>query len=273
MQSSGETKDLALLRQTFNADAEAYDRFRPSYPEQLFSDVIDLSGIPKGGQVIEIGCGTGKATTPFLSGGYKVTAVELGDNLAQFAKQKFKGFSDFKVVTGAFENLEFVENSFDLLISATAFHWVDPSTRYKKAWSCLRPGGAIALFWNEHVEGSQPEPFFEAVQRIYVDVVPELSLRYPGLLRPDKLIELRDYAREIKASGLFGPVTTKSYQWDVVYDSSSYIGLLSTFSDMIALEADRRKVLFDKIADLIDTKFSGKITKTYLTVLYIAKSI
>lgn len=262
---------LARLRQTFNTRAEAYDKWRPRYPEKLFEHVISLSGIQDGGAIIEVGCGTGQATEPFLKKGYDVTAVELGENLAEFTKRKLAKFPNLKVITGAFENQPSVENKFDLLVSATAFHWVDPNTRYERAWSCLRPNGAIALSWNEHVEGTQPEPFFDAVQKVYSEVVPELSLRYKGLLRPDKLIELKDYGEEIRASGFFDSVVTRTYQWDITYDSASYIGMLSTFSDVIDLEQGKREELLTKIANLIDTQFGGRVVKTYLTVLHVAK--
>ncbi len=275
VQSDGENEQLKLLllRQTFNGNADAYEAWRPGYPDQLFADITFISGIPDGGEIIEVGCGTGQATASLLGRGYKVTAVELGANLAEFAKRKLAQFSEFEVITSAFECAPLIESKYDLLVSATAFHWVDPKLGYEKAWSCLRPEGVIALFWNEHVEGSPPEPFFEAVQELYEQVVPEQSVRYKGLLRPDKLLELKDYAQEIRASGLFGPVTTRTYQWDVTYDTSSYIGLLRTFSDMIALEEDKREDLLDKIANLIDTKLAGKIVKTYLTVLHLAKRL
>lgn len=267
----GEQHDLERLRQTFNAQAEAYDRWRPGYPEQLFADVISLSGIQDSGAIVEIGCGTGQATEPFLKKDYAVTAVELGENLAEFSRRKLASYPKFTVITGAFENQQSLDNKFDLLISATAFHWVDPTVRYEKARSCLRPGGAIALFWNEHVEGAKREPFFDAVQEIYSQVVPDLSLRYKGLVRPDKLLELKDYAQEIRDCGFFDSPVTRTYLQDITYDSSSYIGLLNTFSDMINLEKTTRDKLLSKIANLIDTKFGGKVVKTYLTVLHVAR--
>ena len=59
------SKDLKHLRTTFNTSAEWYDRIRPGYPEALIDDVINLSAIPAGGRILEIGCGTGKATERF----------------------------------------------------------------------------------------------------------------------------------------------------------------------------------------------------------------
>jgi len=55
------TEDQNRLRTTFDGAALLYDEVRPGYPEELFDDVVALSGIPSGGRVLEIGCGTGHA--------------------------------------------------------------------------------------------------------------------------------------------------------------------------------------------------------------------
>jgi 16S rRNA A1518/A1519 N6-dimethyltransferase RsmA/KsgA/DIM1 with predicted DNA glycosylase/AP lyase activity len=77
-------------KETFDAVAREYDRFRPAYPNELFSDIIDYSGIHQADQILEIGCGTGQATTGFIRLGYRhMTCVELGKRLAQIASEKF----------------------------------------------------------------------------------------------------------------------------------------------------------------------------------------
>lgn len=57
-------QDKIYLRQTFDQEAELYDKARPGYLEALFDDVVALSGIPQQGRILEIGCGTGLATVP-----------------------------------------------------------------------------------------------------------------------------------------------------------------------------------------------------------------
>src|SRR5215210_5494927 len=59
------------LRTTFDEAASLYDEVRPGYPEDLFDDIVSLSGIPSGGRILEIGCGTGQATVPFALRGYR----------------------------------------------------------------------------------------------------------------------------------------------------------------------------------------------------------
>ena len=136
------------LRTTFDEAAAIYDEVRPGYPEGLFDDVVSLSGIPAGGRILEIGCGTGQATV-------------------SFARRNLKGYPQAEVRTGAFEESSLQEGAFDLAISATAFHWLDPAVAYPKAATALRDGGSLALFWNVHVHSDASEGFFEVRRDLY----------------------------------------------------------------------------------------------------------
>jgi hypothetical protein len=78
---------------------------------------------------------------------------------------------------------------------------------------------------------------------------------------------------DISETGLFDEVTVRKYRWDAEYDTASYIRLLSTYSGHIYLDGDARERLFRGIAELIDTKFGGRIIKGYLTVLYVARAL
>ncbi|MBA2440795.1 MAG: class I SAM-dependent methyltransferase [Rubrobacter sp.] len=135
------------LRWTFDRVAQLYDEARPGYPDELFDGLTDLSGIPPGGRVLEIGSGTGHATVPLARRGYSVLGVELGENLAAVAREKLAGFPDTKVRTGLFEEQPLEGESFDLAVCASAFHWFDREAAYRKVQLALRPGGALALLW------------------------------------------------------------------------------------------------------------------------------
>src|SRR6266542_825941 len=78
----------AQKRETFDEVAELYDQVRPDYPAQLFDDLVSLSGLPESGRVLEVGAGTGISTLPLAERGYRVVAVELGDDLAAVARKK-----------------------------------------------------------------------------------------------------------------------------------------------------------------------------------------
>jgi SAM-dependent methyltransferase len=258
------------LRTTFDEAASLYDEVRPGYPGDLFDDVVSLSGIPAGGRILEIGCGTGQATVPFARRGYRILCIELGDNMAAVARRNLEVYPQAEVRTGAFEEASLQEGAFDLAISATAFHWLDPSIAYPKAAGTLRDGGSLALLWNVHVHSDSSEEFFEAAQRIYEREAPEIvgPEDYKGLPRPH---EIPDRTEEIQNTNLFGSVTTRHYRWDVSYDSWGYLRVLSTYSGHRSLNDGTRRRLFRGLADLIDNGFDGRIVKGYLTTLYVAR--
>ena len=257
------------LRTTFDEAALLYDEVRPGYPDELFDDVISLSRIPSGGRILEIGCGTGQATLPFARRGYRILCVELGENLAVLARRNLRSYSQVQVRTGPFEEWPLQESAFDLAISATAFHWLDPAVAYPKVARALRYGGSLALFWNVHVHSDESQGFFEAAQEIYEREAPEIvgPEDHKGLPRPD---EVPDRTGEIRDTGLFGEVITRSYQWDEPYDAEGYLRVLNTYSGHRSLRDDARERLFRGIAHLIDSEFGGRIVKGYLTTLYVA---
>jgi SAM-dependent methyltransferase len=262
--------ERARLRTTFDEAALLYDEARPGYPDALFDDVVSLSGMPPAGRILEVGCGTGQATLPFARRGYRILCVELGENLAALARRNLAGYPQTEVHTAAFEEWPLQEAAFDLAISATAFHWLDPDVAYPKVARALKHGGSLALFWNVHVHSDASEGFFEKAQRIYERETPEIvgPDDYKGLPRPG---EVPDRTPEIEGTGLFGDVTTRSYVWDEPYDAESYLRVLNTYSGHRSLRADRRERLLSGIADLIDSEFGGRIVKGYLTTLYVAR--
>jgi len=258
------------LRTTFDEAASLYDEVRPGYPEDLFDDIVSLSRIPAGGRILEIGCGTGQATVPFARRGYRILCIELGENMAVVARCNLERYPQAEVRTGSFEETSLQEGAFDLAISATAFHWLDPAVAYPKVAETLRDGGSLALFWNVHVHSDASEGFFDAAQRIYEREAPEIvgPEDYKGLPRPH---EVPDRTEEIQNTGVFDSILTRHYRWDEPYDSWGYLRVLSTYSGHRSLNEDTRERLFRGIADLIDNRFDGRIVKGYLTILYVAK--
>jgi SAM-dependent methyltransferase len=110
------------LRTTFDEAASLYNEVRPGYPEDLFDDIVSLSGIGPAGRILEVGCGTGQASVPFARRGYRILCIELGENMAALARRNLRGYPQAEVRIGAFEESPLEERAFDLAISATAFH-------------------------------------------------------------------------------------------------------------------------------------------------------
>ncbi|MCJ7622491.1 MAG: class I SAM-dependent methyltransferase [Anaerolineaceae bacterium] len=252
-------------RTTFNEVAEIYDEARPGYPEQLFKDIISLSGIPDDGKILEVGCGTGKATLPFARRGYKMLCLELGKNLADVAVRNCRSYPQVSIENTTFEDWTLQPGSFDLFISAQAFHWIVPEIGYPKARASLKDSGAIALFWSHY-----PRPqtsFFKALDNIYKERAPQLAIAGTQTNLEELVMIITDH---IDSSGSFEKTLVKRYPWSEEYTAEQYIKLLNTYSDHIRLPDDIRNSLFDAIYDLIE-RYGGAVERPYLSVLYFAK--
>src|SRR5687767_7956821 len=136
--------DRMSLRTTFDSVAERYDRARPPYPIAIFDDLAASAKLERGSRVLDIGAGTGLATVPLAERGCDVVAIELGPELAAIAARRLAAFPSAHVVIASFEDWPLPGAPFDAVVSATAFHWIDPRIRVAKAAAALRAGGTLA---------------------------------------------------------------------------------------------------------------------------------
>ena len=176
-------------RASFDADARAYDRARPGYPDPLFDDLVALAGIPEHGSVLEIGSGTGKASLPLAQRGFQLVGIELGANMAAIARERLARFPNATIVVADFESHPLPEASFDAAISASAWHWIDPRVGFPKVARALKPGGALALLGNsrdrqapatgraDQAEQRDQEAFQAAAEQIIRRYAPALLRR------------------------------------------------------------------------------------------------
>lgn len=251
-------------RFTFNEDAENYDKWRPTYCKELFKAIIQYSELNQNKKAIEVGIGTGQATVPFLTTGCDVTAVELGKDLAEYSKEKFKEYKKFSVYNTSFEDFECDDNNFDILYSATAFHWISEDIGYPKALNILKNGGTLALFWNKPFVKREDDLLHQKIQSIYQKYRPS----------NDKFIE-NDTARYNKISKTiqsygFKDLQVKLYHQTRVFNSSSYISLLNTYSDHRSMAESTKQLLYNEIENAILE--SGNVLNVYDTIdLYLAR--
>lgn len=249
-------------RLLFDSVAELYDRARPAYPDEVFDDLAELARLREDARVLEIGCGTGQATLPLARRGYRITAVELGANLAAVTRRNLAAFPNVDVQTAAFEDWPLPEQPFDLVFAATSFHWLDPTSALPKVAAALRPGGAFAMVSGGHVEGGTSQ-FFVEVQACYERYMPGTP---PGL-RLRRVEDLPPGAPEIDASGLFGPVQSRRYIWLREFTTQTYLDELGTYSSHLALDEANRHALLSCVGALIDERYGGQIAKAYVTDL------
>ncbi|WBB61091.1 class I SAM-dependent methyltransferase [Streptomyces sp. WMMC500] len=258
------------LRATFTEAPELYDRARPRYPRAMYDDlaVAAPAGLGPGCRVLEIGCGTGQATVPLAERGCRVTAVELGADMARVARRNLAGFPDVDVENAAFEQWPLPPEPFDVVLAATAFAWVDPAVRAPKSADALRPGGVLATIRTHHVAGGSEE-FFAEAQGCYERFDPATP---PGLrLRPASAVpEDRD---DLRGEKRFAAPVFHRYEWELPYSTAEYLDLLRTYSGHRLLPAPARDALLACLAGLIDGRHGGRIVKRYLTELRIARRV
>jgi SAM-dependent methyltransferase len=266
------------LRRTFDAVAEDYQDARPEYPDALYEALISLTGVEAGvDELCEVGCASGKATLPLARRGFAITCVELGGALAAEARRNLAGFGRVRVEHGDFESWAGPESpgtvrddgfaGFGLVFAATAWHWIDPAVKYRKAWSLLRPGGHLAFWEASHVVPEGGDPFFEHIQ----DVYDEIGSGMPsGWVSPTPA-SLPDSRAEIEASGLFDEVTVRRFDWEIRYTAEAYIRLLETFSSNLTMEGWQRDRLYGEIRRRLALRPDGMLRRHWGAVLNVAR--
>lgn len=262
------SKTREPLRRTFDSAADLYEEARPAYPEALIDDLVALADLEPGARLLEIGCATGKATRPLLRRGFSVVCLELGRQLAERARRDLAGMP-VEIHAIPFEAWEGEPGAFDLVYAATAWHWLDPAIRFRKAHRLLRPGGRLAFWSALHAFPADFDPFFAEIQKVY-DALGEGD---GGQWPPAPPEQVADEAADIEASGLFEAVEVRRYVWEASYSADEYVALLSTFSGHIAMDPAKREHLYREIRQRIDRRPDARVRRHWHAILHVARRV
>lgn len=243
---------------TFDTVVFAYDKFRPGYVEELYQTIFEYIPVNSSSNVLEVGIGGGQATLPILQTGCNFTAVEYGERFSDLCRKKFKEYSKFAIVTDKFENTDFETDTYDLIFSATAFHWIPEEIGYSKVLAMLKSGGAFARFANHPFRDKGNHALQEEIDRLYG--------RYYYKFYSKKQ-EIRKECDEEQACRMaliaekygFTDIRYALFYRTRTFSAKEYCQLLGTYSDHIAIEETIRTEFFSKIEEAIN-KHGGKIT-------------
>jgi len=228
---------------SFGAISEAYERFRPGYPVELFDKVMTYADRPVR-TALEIGAGTGKATRLFAQRGITVTATEPdGAMLAELRKHVP---ATVKTVQAAFEDLQPGE-SYGLVYAAAALHWTDPEGRWSRMAALLEPGGVVASFGGpvqladpavaEAVHAARA-PFLESDDIPSPDGTPaENDMQWPGT--------------ELQRSEWFADVQQSVIERRLTMSARDYVGHLSTISAYLELPTSEQEQVYSRIRQVV----------------------
>ncbi len=131
-------------------------KYRPSYPPEvldLFETEMELT---EESVVADVGSGTGISSCLFLQNGNTVYGVEPNAGMRAAAERYLARFDQFHSVEGTAEHTKLPGRSVDIVIAAQAFHWFDPEETRAEFKRILKPGGSVALMWNERQVDSTP---------------------------------------------------------------------------------------------------------------------
>jgi ubiquinone/menaquinone biosynthesis C-methylase UbiE len=198
----------------FDRGADAYERGRPSYPEQATAWLADELGLAPGKVLVDVGAGTGKLTRTLVSSGAELIAVEpVAGMRAVLARE----VPQARILEGTAETLPLEHASADAIVVAQAFHWFDGPQALAEFHRVLRPRGRLALVWNRRDENQQLQSDLQAIIDRYRGSTPRHgSDRWRAVFEDTTLFALsaertRPFQQSLDVDGLVDRVTSISF--------------------------------------------------------------
>jgi SAM-dependent methyltransferase len=140
----------------FSSRVENYRRYRPGYPAETLDVLRRVCGFTPESVVADVGCGTGIFSELLLSHGNTVYGVEPNAPMRAVAGELLTAWPRLRLSGGTAENTGLPDASVDLVTAAQAFHWFDRGPARREFVRILRPGGWLALIWNERRDAGTP---------------------------------------------------------------------------------------------------------------------
>jgi len=252
----GANPDRRRWAGSFGSDAERYDRARPHYPDALIARIV--AGSP-GRDFLDVGCGTGIASRQFIAAGCSVLGVDVDARMADVARA-----AGLEVEVAAFEEWDPAGRTFDAIVSAQTWHWIDPVAGAAKAAHALAPAGRLAVFWN--VGRPSPE-IAEAFGEVYRRTMPHLPYLHSGGRSAldaysSGFARATDGIRQTKA---FGEPEQWRYEWERSYTRDEWLDQVSTHGDHRQFPAPKLEEILAGIGAAIDSG-GGTFTMGYTAV-------
>ena len=218
-----------LRANSFGGAAPAYDAHRPRYPDSMVDDLMSCGAR----RILDVGAGTGIASQQFVDRGADVLAVEPDVRMAELTR--LKGIS---VEIDTFERWDPAGRSFDLVVFAASFHWVDPAIALPKVRAVLNDGGHLALLWNRLRPIKPTSDQFAAIYGDYMDT---------GTGRNDG--DSAELVALITAAGY--AVAQHTYPYSLQYSREQWLDFVFTYSNHLTLAAEAAAELRARLADCI----------------------
>ncbi|MBF2073975.1 MAG: class I SAM-dependent methyltransferase [Synechococcales cyanobacterium C42_A2020_086] len=128
----------------FSDRADDYAKYRPSYPPAAVDCVLEGLAPPETLIAADIGAGTGISSRLLAERGVTVRAIEPNAAMRAAALPH----PQIEFLPGTAEQTGLAEGSMDLVICCQSFHWFNPLLALPEFHRILKPGGRVAVMWN-----------------------------------------------------------------------------------------------------------------------------
>ena len=240
-----------LYRLSFEAVAEQYERARPTYADDALRWLVDRIGIGPGRRVLDLAAGTGKLTRQLVALGASVVAVEPGDAMRSLLERVVP---EAEALAGSAEAIPLADASVDAITVGQAYHWFRPEEALAEMHRVLRPGGAVALLWNQWDED-------DPLQR-EIDGLLE-PLRPPAAARREE----SDGRRALEESPLFGPIDERLFRHRRALNADQLVEWVSSTSAVVTAPPAERARIEARVRSLAGDGEVDLTLKTLVLVL------
>jgi SAM-dependent methyltransferase len=246
---------MSPIGSKFDPLVDAYDTARPTYPDRLYELIEEMCRPLDGATVVEVGAGTGIATRGLTGRGARVLATDV--SLAMLGRLRRHSPEQAAVVASG-ERLPVRDGAADLVCAAQAWHWLDNDVAAAEAVRVLRPGGHLALWWNNVVADGLD--WFDAQQ----DRIEVMNPTYTRGYR------LRPVPDPLEATGRFDRVDVVTASWSRALPIETYLTWLRSKSYVAAMGPRVEEFIEAERASLLAAFPDGTIVEPFAVRLTVA---
>ncbi len=128
--------------------SEEYAKYRDIYPKEFYEKLAGLSLGVKGQRALDIGTGTGVIPRNMYAYGADWTGADISENQIKYAKQLSREAGmDISYFVSAAEDIDFPNESFDVIIACQCFMYFDKDILLPKIHRMLKRDGHFAVLF------------------------------------------------------------------------------------------------------------------------------
>jgi SAM-dependent methyltransferase len=258
-------------RKLFGLNPEGYDRIRPDYPDALYGAIRKQCEPIDGRSVLEVGAGTGIATRRLLEWRC-ASLVALEPDLRfkpQLDRLSQQHSGRLEVRYQSFEDARLSPGTFDVILCATSFHWLDPEQRVQRMAELRSPGGLIVLLWNVFQVAGRRDRFHEATSSLLSNLGDSPS----GA--PDSIpfaLRREQRAEEFEAGG-FELASYVDTCWTLTLNPVEVGLLYESYASIQQLPEPERLNLLKKLKTIAESEFAGTVERNMTSVCYLFRRL